>query len=75
MSRPARVGLVLFQLGSLTASTAQSSCHACRRDNQGLTFMSKREGCRGAAITVCTLCLVDAMANHREHQDALRKAP
>lgn len=67
--------VVIFQLGSLSAILARTSCHACGRDNQGLTFSSKRIGARGAAITVCTLCLVDAMAYHREHLAAQRKAP
>lgn len=67
--------VVLFQLGSLTAILARTSCHACGRDNQGLTLSSKRIGSRGAAITVCTICMVEAMAYHREYLAAQRKGP
>lgn len=67
------VPAVVFQLGSLTTTEAAGSCHGCGRENQGLTFRSKRGGCRGAAITVCTLCLVDAMAYHRQHLESQRK--
>lgn len=68
---------VVFQLGSLTAIVSRTSCHACGRDNMGLTLSSNRIGARGAAITVCTRCLTDAMANHRDAlaAAALRKTP
>jgi hypothetical protein len=59
--------ITVFQLGSLTATLALTSCHACGRTNQGLTFCSERIGARGAAITVCTLCLADAMKYQREY--------
>lgn len=64
---------VVFRLGSLTASVALTSCHACGRENQGLTYSSKRIGSRGAAITICTLCMIDVLAYHREHLAAQRK--
>lgn len=65
--------VVVYQLGSLTVSIARSSCHACGRDNQGLTFASKRVGCRGNPITICSLCVVEVLAYHREHEATARR--
>lgn len=59
--------VIVFKLNSLTATLAQSSCHACGRDNQGLTFSSRRKGCAGAAITICSPCMTDILAYHRDY--------
>lgn len=67
------VGDTVFKLGALTASVAAGCCHACGRDNQGLAYSSKRSGCRGAVLVICTLCMVDILTYHREHLNAQRK--
>ena len=65
--------LIVYKLNALTASVAQSSCHACARTNQGLTFTSRRQGCGGAAITICKPCLTDVVRYYREYLESQRK--